>query len=104
MVNELGHTGFWGKTRAALQIENGWKLIKNPGKLGINPIMDHYELYNVLDDVSETQDIKNDHPEIFEQMKIQIDMLLKDMVAEDNPLDLTAHITDGHGNLSTDWC
>ena len=100
----MGHSGLWGKKRGVLQIENGWKLLRNPGKLGINPIGDHYELYNVFDDPSETADVKDDFPEIFEDMKIQVEQLLQEMVSEDNPLDLTAHITDGQGNLVTDWC
>ena len=104
VVNEMGHSGLWGKKRGVLQIKNGWKLLRNPQKLGINPIGDHFELYNVIDDPSETKDVKNDFPKIFEDMKAQVERLLEDMVPEDNPLDPTAHNTDGHGNLSTDWC
>ena len=75
----MGHSGLWGKKRGVIQIENGWKLLRNPQKLGINPIGDHYELYNVLDDPSETTNVKDDFPEIFEDMKTQVERLLEDI-------------------------
>ena len=39
IVNELGHVGIYGigqfgKKRGILQIEGGWKLLRNPGHLG----------------------------------------------------------------------
>ena len=66
--------------------------------------MDHYELYNVIDDPSETTDVKNDFPDIFENMKNQIENLLQEMVPEDHPTRYLGDITDGHGNLATGWC
>ena len=101
VVNELGNVNTLHK-RGVLQIEGGWKLLKNAQRIAVR---DRYELYNVIDDPSETMDLKDDFPEIFEGMKAQIEVLLQDMIPEDHPqIDPTAQISDGHGNLATGWC
>ena len=58
--------------RGAIQIEDGWKLIMNPGMIAL---FDHYELYNVNNDEGENVDLKHDYPELFESMKSQMNQL-----------------------------
>ena len=71
VVNEfstLSNLGF-NTYRGAIQIEDGWKLLMNPGNIAL---IDHYELYNVNNDEGENVDLKKDYPELFESMKSQI--------------------------------
>ena len=87
--------------RGAIQIEDGWKLIMNPGMIAL---FDHYELYNVNNDEGENVDLKKDYPELFESMKSQMNQLVNEMVPQDFPDNTDVDITDGQGNLVTGWC
>ena len=87
--------------RGAIQIEDGWKLIMNPGMIAL---FDHYELYNVNNDEGENVDLKQDYPELFESMKSQMNQLVNQMVPQDFPAQTTVDITDGQGNFATGWC
>ena len=103
VVNEfsiLKNLGF-NTYRGAIQVEDGWKLLMNPGNIAL---FDHYELYNVNNDEGENVDLKNDYPELFESMKSQIKQLVNEMVPQDFPGPTDADITDGQGNLATGWC
>ena len=103
VVNEfstLSNLGF-NTYRGAIQIEDGWKLLMNPGNIAL---IDHYELYNVNNDEGENVDLKKDYPELFESMKSQIKQLVNEMVPQDFPDQIDVDITDGQGNLATGWC
>ena len=103
VVNEfsiLKNLGF-NTFRGAIQVEDGWKLIMNPGNTAL---ADHYELYNVNNDEGENLDLKMDYPELFESMKSQMEQLVNEMVPQDFPDNTDVDITDGQGNLATGWC
>ena len=101
MVNELSHDAF-RSFRGAIQMEDGWKILRNPDWL---PLEDTYFLYNVLDDPNETTDLKEEYPEKFQDMKNVFMEKLQEMVPEDLPLPVPfAKITDGKGNIITGWC
>ena len=66
---------------------------------------DVYELYNIHTDPSESINLIEDYPELFQTMKAQMLELVNDFVKEDKPDDgLDIDITDGEGNLATGWC
>ena len=69
VINELSD-GFFGTYRGAFQNSEGFKLLRSPT---LQPIPRFY-LYNVKDDPSETIDLKNDYPELFDQMKSQMEV------------------------------
>ena len=59
-------------------------------------------LFNVLDDPSETMDLQDNFPDVFEYMKVQFVQLTNELVERSH-----AHvdeISDGNGNLATGWC
>ena len=59
-------------------------------------------LFNVLDDPSETMDLQDNFPQIFESMKVQFAELTKDLV--ERSMGHVDEISDGNGNLATGWC
>ena len=59
-------------------------------------------LFNVLDDPSETMDLQDNFPQIFESMKVQFAELTKDLV--ERSMGQVDEISDGNGNLATGWC
>ena len=66
---------------------------------------DVYELYNIHTDPSESINLIEDYPELFQIMTAQMLELVNDFVIEDKPDDgLDIDITDGEGNLATGWC
>ena len=66
---------------------------------------DVYELYNIHTDPSESINLIEDYPDLFQTMKAQMLELVNDFVIEDKPDDgLDIDITDGEGNLATGWC
>ena len=101
MVNEMSHDAF-RTFRGAFQMEDGWKLLRNPDWI---PLEDTYFLYNVFDDPNETTDLKEQYPEKFQDMKNMFMELILEMVPEDIPFPVPfAEITDGKGNIVTGWC
>ena len=71
VVNEINYAiQNLGILNGAFQIENGWKYVRRPG----NPLLPGEELFNVFEDPSESNGLKNDYPEIFEAMRIQFDV------------------------------
>ena len=67
--------------------------------------VDVYELYNIHTDPSESINLIEDYPALFQTMKAQMLELVNDFVKEDKPDDgLDIDITDGEGNLATGWC
>ena len=71
VVNELS-TDLRGGFRGAFQNEVGFKFLLNPG---ISPL-ETYHLYNINTDPSETNDLKIDYPELFNQMKLRFEVNL----------------------------
>ena len=65
---------------------------------------DHYELYNVWSDPSESVNLVATHPELFHSMKNQMQELINQMIPQDSPDNVDIDITDGEGNLVTGWC
>ena len=62
-------------------------------------------MYNIHTDPSESINLIEDYPELFQTMKAQMLELVNDFVKEDKPDDgLDIDITDGEGNLATGWC
>ena len=68
VINELSD-GFFGTFRGAFQNAEGFKLLRNP----TNQPIARYYLFNVKTDPNETTDLKHDYPELFEQMKSQME-------------------------------
>ena len=68
VVNEIDYAveDRW-TLRGAFQIEGGWKYVLRP----INPYGFVEQLYNVNDDPSESQGLKNEYPDIFASMRTQ---------------------------------
>ena len=68
VVNEIDYAvEDRGTLRGAFQIEGGWKYVLRP----INPYGFVEQLYNVNDDPSESQGLKNEYPDIFASMRTQ---------------------------------
>ena len=84
------------RLRGAFQIEEGWKYVSAATPGGPEA------LFNVLDDPSETMDLQENFPDIFEAMKVQFADLANDIVERSR--DHVDDITDGNGNISTGWC
>ena len=55
-----------------------------------------------MSDPSETIDLQENFPEIFEAMKFQFAELANDLVERSR--DHVGEISDGNGNLATGWC
>ena len=68
VVNEIDYAvEALGTLKGALQIEGGWKYVLRP----INPFGFVEQMYNVIDDPTESHGLKNEHPDIFEAMQAQ---------------------------------
>ena len=60
----------------------GWKLLLNPHNIVFS---NHYELYNVWSDPSESVNLVATHPELFHSMKNQMQELINQMIPQDSP-------------------
>ena len=71
-----------------------------------NPNQDDiYLLYNVIDDPNETEELSEIYPDLFLEMKAQMNILLEDMVPKDVPEPVSSELlVDELGNLKTGWC
>ena len=62
-----------GKHYGAVQVEGGWKLVKN-GNERSEFEEDEYNLFNVEIDPEEKLDFKNDFPDTFEELKAMLEV------------------------------
>ena len=71
-----------------------------------NPNQDDiYLMYNVIDDPNETEELSEIYPDLFLEMKAQMNILLEDMVPKDVPEPVSSELlVDELGNLKTGWC
>ena len=86
--------------KGAFQRDGGWKYLQN-AEMGPE---NNYALYNVFDDPTETEDLSQVYPDIFNSMKEQFDELVLNMVPEDDPPQNLGSLGDENNNLITGWC
>ena len=62
-------------------------------------------MYNVLQDPEETTDLRQQFPEIFEELKRNVLKHIRNIVPEDfPPQDFSGHPRNFNGNFSPGWC